>query len=256
MNSDNEIPGLRKAAKLIRASQRIVALTGAGISTPSGIPDFRSTGTGLWDRYDAMAVASLLSFRHNPEKFFEWSRPLTRKIIEAEPNPAHTSLVQLEDAEKLVAIVTQNIDNLHYRAGSRVVFEVHGHLRKATCINCFEQVPAGDLILNFVENDVIPCCESCGGILKPDIVLFGEELPYDVVNQAQEALASSDLILIVGSSLEVTPVALFPLPALHAGAKMIIINQEPTYLDGRADVVFHTDAALVLPKLVDEVLHE
>lgn len=256
MNSDIDIADVKKAAALLRDSERVVALTGAGISTPSGIPDFRSRDTGLWGNVDPMSVASLLSFRHAPEKFFEWSRPLTHKIITADPNPAHTSLVKLEEAGILVAIVTQNIDNLHYKAGSMVVHEVHGHLREATCINCFHHEQATEHIQRFVDDSTIPTCEKCGGILKPDIVLFGEQLPFKVANDAQEAVSKSDLVLIVGSSLEVTPVALFPLRAVDRGAKLIIINEEPTYLDSRADIVFHNDAAKVLPRLVDEVLNE
>jgi NAD-dependent deacetylase len=256
VNSDIDISYLKKAAALLKESERVVALTGAGISTPSGIPDFRSSGSGLWDKYDAMTVASLLSFRHDPEKFFEWSRPLTDLIINAEPNSAHYSLVKLEEAKILVAVVTQNIDNLHLRAGSKRVFEVHGHLREATCIICFRKVQAEEHIRRFVDAEIIPRCDSCGGILKPDVVLFGEELPFNVVNEVKNVIASCDLMLVVGSSLEVTPVALFPIEALNSGAKLIIINIEPTYLDGRADVLFHKNAAEVLPRLVDEVLHE
>jgi NAD-dependent deacetylase len=256
VNSDIDISHLKKAAALLKESERVVALTGAGISTPSGIPDFRSTGSGLWDRFDAMAVASLLSFRHNPEKFFEWSRPLTQKILNAEPNPAHYGLVRLEEARILVAVITQNIDNLHYRAGSRNVFEVHGHLRTATCVKCFQKVQDEDHIKRFVDTGIIPQCDSCGGILKPDVVLFGEELPFNVVNEVKNVIASCDLMLVVGSSLEVTPVALYPMEALNSGTKLIIINIEPTYLDSGAEVVFHKNAAEVLPRLVDEVLHE
>lgn len=256
MNLDINLSHLKKAAELLRKSKSAVALTGAGISTPSGIPDFRSTRTGLWDQVDPMEVASLISFRHNPEKFFEWSRPLTSLILNAEPNPAHIGLAQLEEANHLVAVVTQNIDNLHYRAGSKRVLEVHGHLREATCINCFQKVAAEEHIKIFVEQEIIPRCEECGGILKPDIVLFGEQLPFKVVNEAHQAIATSDLMIVIGSSLEVTPVALFPLDALSAGAKLIIINEERTFLDERAEVVFHNNAAEVMPRLVEEVLHE
>jgi NAD-dependent deacetylase len=256
VNPDIVISDVKKAALLLRNSKRVVALTGAGISTPSGIPDFRSRDKGLWDQVDPMTVASLLSFRHDPEKFFEWSRPLTRKILTAEPNPAHYSLAKLEEANILVAIVTQNIDNLHLRAGSRVVYEVHGHLREATCIKCFHHEEATEHILKFINESIIPKCNQCGGILKPDVVLFGEQLPFKVANQAQAAVSGSDLVLIIGSSLEVTPVALFPLHALDSGAKLIIINEEPTYLDSRADVTFHNDAAEILPRIVDEVLNE
>lgn len=256
MKSEINSSHLKKAATLLRESKRAVALTGAGISTPSGIPDFRSTDSGLWDQYDPMTIASLISFRYNPEKFFEWSHPLTKQIFNAKPNPAHYSLARLEEAKILAAVVTQNIDNLHHRAGSKRVFEVHGHLREATCIKCFQKVPAEAHMRIFVEEAKIPRCTDCDGILKPDIVLYGEQLPFDVVNEAQSAIASSDLVLIVGSSLEVTPVALFPIEAINSGAGMIIVNDEPTYLDEKADFIFHNDAAILLPRLVDEVLNE
>ncbi len=256
MNLDINSSHLKRAAELLRKSKRAVALTGAGISTPSGIPDFRSPLTGLWDKVNPMEVSSLMSFRYNPEKFFEWSRPLTALILDAVPNPAHIGLAQLEETNHLVAVVTQNIDNLHYRAGSKRVFEVHGHIRESTCVNCYQKVAAEKHIRIFIEQGITPRCEECGGILKPDVVLFGEQLPFNVVNEAHQAIATSDLMIVIGSSLEVTPVALFPLDALSAGAKLIIINEEPTYLDERADVVFHNCAAKVVPRLVEEVLHE
>lgn len=256
MNLDINLSHLKNAAELLRTSKRAVALTGAGISTPSGIPDFRSPRNGLWNQVNAMEVASLTSFRYRPEKFFEWARPLTSLILNAKPNPAHIGLAQLEETNHLLAVVTQNIDDLHYRAGSKRVIEVHGHLREATCINCFQKVTAQKYIKFFVEQGITPRCDECGGILKPDIVLFGEQLPFKVVNEAHQTIATSDLLIVIGSSLEVTPVALFPLDALSAGAKLIIINEEPTYLDDRADVVFHNNAAVVVPKLVEEVLLE
>jgi NAD-dependent deacetylase len=245
-----------QASELICASCSTVALTGAGVSTPSGIPDFRSTGSGLWEFYNPMEVATLNAFRYNPEKFFDWARPLTSTILNAEPNQAHFALAKLEKAGYLKGIVTQNIDNLHFRAGSKRVLEIHGHLRNATCINCFQKEEITGQIEEYVEKKIIPHCESCGGILKPDIVLFGEQLPFDVVKEVRDWMQSSDLILVLGSSLEVVPVAYYPVDALNAGARLIIINHEPTYLDGRAEIVFHSDVADVLPKITAEVLDE
>jgi NAD-dependent deacetylase len=245
-----------QASEFLCTSEFTVALTGAGISTPSGIPDFRSTNCGLWEIYNPMEVASLTAFRYNPQKFFEWSRFLAAAILHAEPNDAHYALAKLEEAGYLQGIITQNIDNLHFRAGSINVLEIHGHIREATCINCFNKVVLTDQIKQFVEKKIIPYCEKCGGILKPDFVLFGEQLPYKVVQEARSWIRSSKLILVLGSSLEVVPVAYFPVEALNAGAHLIIINNEKTYLDDRADIVFHDDVADVLPKIVAEVLNE
>ena len=247
---------LRQAAELLRAARRPTALTGAGISTPSGIPDFRSHGSGLWDQYDPMQVASLTSFRYQPEGFFAWIRPLAERILLAEPNPAHLALARLEAAGHLAGVVTQNIDGLHRRAGSVCVFEIHGHLRTATCGSCYRQSATDGLLAEFARTGTPPLCRSCGGVLKPDVVLFGEQLPHRIVKQAERLLASSDLLLVAGSSLEVTPAALLPQRALEVGARLIIVNREPTYLDVRADVVLHEDVIDVLPPLADEVLRD
>jgi len=250
----NESELISQAAAILRASQHTAALTGAGISTPSGIPDFRSRGSGLWERFDPMQVASLSSFRYHPEHFFEWFRPLAIKMLNAEPNPAHVALAKLEKAGILTGVVTQNIDNLHRRAGSLIVYEIHGHMREATCISCFRRDNTPDLLKHFMEEGTLPLCPECGGILKPNVVLFGEQLPHRVVEDARSLLAKSDLILVAGSSLEVTPAALFPIPAINAGAKLIIINHEPTYLDERATLIFRQDVAQILPQITAEVL--
>jgi NAD-dependent deacetylase len=247
---------IERASNLVRTAESTVALTGAGISTPSGIPDFRSAGSGLWKIYDPMEFASLISFRYCPEKFFEWAKPLASAILNAEPNSAHYALARLEKAGYLRGIITQNIDNLHFRAGSKNVLEIHGHIREATCINCFHKVQVTDQIEDFVKKQIIPRCEKCGGILKPDFVLFGEQLPYDIVKEAHAWIKSSKLILVLGSSLEVVPVAYYPVEALNAGARLIIINNEKTYLDERAEIVFNDNVADILPKIAAEVLDE
>jgi NAD-dependent deacetylase len=245
-----------RSADLILNAQHTVVLTGAGISTPSGIPDFRSRDSGLWERYDPMAVASLTSFRYHPDDFFEWVTPLLRQIVEAKPNAAHIALAELERQGYLNAIITQNIDALHHRAGSRSVFEIHGHLREASCISCFKRYDTQEHIKRFLKDGIIPRCESCGGILKPNIVLFGEQLPADTVQAACESLNRADLILVAGSSLEVTPAATFPITPLNRGARLIIVNHDPTYLDERADVIINEDVADILPKIAEEVLRE
>lgn len=245
-----------QAAQLIQKAKHTVAFTGAGISTPSGIPDFRSRGSGLWEHYDPMEVASLSAFRYDPDKFYKWIQPLALTMIEAEPNPAHIALARLEEAGLLAGIVTQNIDNLHRRAGSEIVFEVHGHMREMTCVSCYSCHPTDSFIEKFIKTGETPHCPDCGGVLKPNTVLFEEQLPYDVFCGAADLLSQSDLILIAGSSLEVVPVASLPVDPLNAGARLIIINHYPTYLDERADVIFRQDVAVVLPRLVSEVLGE
>ena len=245
---------IHKAANLILQSNAAVAFTGAGISTPSGIPDFRSTGTGLWQTYNPMQSASIWSFRDTPERFYGWLRPLAVDIVRAEPNPAHIALAQLEQAGQLTGVVTQNIDNLHHRAGSETVYEIHGHLRENVCISCRETFPAGRTLEDFAGSGVVPLCPNCQARLKPSVVLFGEDLPPDVVEDSLRLLREADLILVAGSSLVVAPASYFPLEALDVGAELILINLEPTYLDTRASVVIHDDVAVVLPAIAREVL--
>ncbi len=245
---------LEVSAELITSAKKTVALTGAGISTPSGIPDFRSNSSGLWENFDPISVASLLSFRYQPEDFFKWVRPLVRNILSARPNPAHIALARLEDAGLLAGVITQNIDDLHRRAGSKHLYEIHGHLRQATCISCYRKVAAGDVLKNFADTGLVPYCELCGGLLKPDVVLIGEQLPHEIVSEAMKLLEDCDLIIVAGSSMRVTPACTFPIKPLDEGAHMVIINNDPTYLDERADVVFREDIAEVLPRLANEVL--
>ncbi|MGD8604027.1 MAG: NAD-dependent deacylase [Anaerolineales bacterium] len=247
---------ITRAAGLIKSAGHAVALTGAGISTPSGIPDFRSSGSGLWTRYDPMSVASLTAFRTHPGRFYDWVYPFAKTVMEAEPNPAHIALARLEAAHHLSGIVTQNIDDLHGRAGSKVVFEIHGHFREATCGSCYKRFSSEGLLEKFVKTGEVPRCPECGGVLKPNMVLFGEQLPHEVIQPAQKLMDESDLIIVAGSSLEVTPAAIMPIAAINNGAKLIIVNHDVTYLNPRADVVFQADVADILPMLVDEVLSD
>ncbi len=244
---------IQQAAQLIRNSHHAVALTGAGISTPSGIPDFRSPGSGLWEQADPMTVASIWGFLEHPESFYEWVRPLAKLAMDAQPNPAHLALAELEAMGKLRAIITQNIDDLHQRAGSNYVLQVHGHMREATCIRCFDLVPAQPLIENFLREGTIPRCRVCGGVMKPNVVLFGEGLPTGVMHAAEEETRSCDVMLVAGSSLEVVPAADLPLVAVQHGAKLIIVNKSATPLDKRAAIVLREDVAVALPRIVERV---
>ena len=229
---------------------------GAGISTPSGIPDFRSSEGGLWEKYDPFEVASLASFRYNPAKFYEWMRSLALQIHDAQPNPAHIGLARLEQAGYIQTVITQNIDVLHQRAGSQNVLEVHGSWRSLTCVRCYHTYEAREYIQPYLENGQIPHCSGCGGILKPDVMLFGEQLPAKTWLKAVQASRECDLMIVAGSSLEVLPAAGLPMRALENGAHLIMINHSQTYLDVRADVVLHEDVADIIPRIADQLIGE
>jgi len=243
---------IERAAELIRGAKNMIAFTGAGHSTASGIPDFRSPGSGLWEKNNPMLVASIWAFRLNPQTFYNWIRPMAEILLNALPNPAHYALAELEEMGILRAIITQNIDNLQQRAGSHRVFELHGHMREATCIRCYTKVPVDPAVEQFILSGKVPQCQ-CGGVLKPDVILFGEQLPVRVLNQALAEARRADLILIAGSSLEVTPAADIPYLAAECGAKAIIVNLQATQFDTQADVVIHGDVAEILPRIVEAV---
>jgi NAD-dependent deacetylase len=240
-------------ADLFRQSNHAVVLTGAGISTSSGIPDFRSAGTGLWSREEPLEVASLSTFRTEPEKFFAWFRPLANQIFYAQPNPAHLALAELEKVGCVKSIITQNIDMLHQKAGSQNVIEMHGTMQTLTCTQCYYQVEAEPYIKSFVEENKLPRCPRCGQILKPDVILFGEQLPQAAWFKAQREARQCDLMLVAGSSLEVLPVAGLPMQALDRGAHLVIINNAPTYLNVRADAAILEDVATIIPAITESV---
>lgn len=241
----------RKAADLIRTSSYTVALTGAGISTPSGIPDFRSGVNGLWHKHNPMQVASLSTFRTQPEDFFNWFHPLAALIHQAEPNLAHLALANLESTGKLKTLITQNIDGLHQKAGSRSILHVHGTLNSLTCGSCYQGFDSDPFLAEFIQNKTIPMCPNCNSILKPDVILFEEQLPRETWLRAEEETVQCDLMIVIGSSLEVNPVAQLPYKAIGRGAQLIIINQQPTYIDSRATVRISEDAATALPAIIE-----
>jgi NAD-dependent deacetylase len=238
-----------QAIEILLASRHTVALTGAGISTPSGIPDFRGQRSGLWLEADPLAVASIWAFHDCPEQFYRWIRPLMVKALAAQPNAAHTALAALEHRGRRAAVITQNIDSLHLRAGSRRVLELHGHIRTATCLHCHHNVSSAPLWSAVLAGIQPPACPECGGLLKPDVILFGEPLPYDTITAAQHETLAADVMLIVGSSLEVMPAADLPLLAKRRGATTILINLTPTPLDDRMDVVIREDVVKTLQQL-------
>jgi len=246
---------LSRATDLIRNSHHTVVLTGAGVSTRSGIPDFRTPQVGLWTRFEPMEVASLTAFRHDPEKFYTWLLPLVKKMHAAQPNPAHLALARLQNAGYISVIVTQNIDGLHTKAGSKEVLEVHGTLNTMTCTNCYRTVPSEQYANEYIEHCTIPYCRACGSVLKPDVILYDEQLPAKIWSKAEEACKKCELLIVAGTSLEVMPSAKLPLQALEHGAHLIIVNNAETFMDMRADVTIHADVAEILPRITDEVIN-
>ena len=244
---------VERAAQILAGSKHAVALTGAGHSTPSGIPDFRSPGSGLWEQNDPMVVASIWGFRRDPRAFYDWIRPLIKTMVEAGPNPAHHALAEMERLGVLQAVITQNIDHLHQRAGSQRVLELHGSGHHATCTACRTEHTTEELLERLLASDEVPGCRSCGAVLKPDVVLFGELLPMGVLFEAQAEAERCDVMLVVGSSLEVHPAAELPSRAKHHGAELIIINYEPTHMDRQAAVVVHDDLAAIVPQILKGV---
>ena len=236
-------------AELIRSRQPCVVLTGAGVSTESGIPDFRSP-TGLWAKFDPLEYGSIEAFRADPRKVWSFYRPRVAMLTDAQPNAAHLALAELERLGFVKAVVTQNIDLLHERAGSREVVEVHGSIRSATCPACGAREPLERVLALLTEADA-PACPSCGELLKPDVVFFGELLPVEAIERASRLARAASLLLVVGSALEVYPVAGLPDETLAAGGALAIVNRGPTPFDGRAALRVEGSAGQVLPAVLN-----
>ncbi len=230
-----------------------MALTGAGISVPSGIPDFRSPGTGLWENVDPMEVAHIDAFRSDPKRFWEFYGPRLAGLGGVDPNPAHEALAELERRGHLEAVVTQNIDTLHTRAGSERVVEVHGSIRTASCQACDATYELADLEATFDE-DGVATCRACASLIKPDVVLFGEMLPAAAMADAEALASRADLLLCVGSSLEVYPVAGLPSVTMARGGRVAIVTQGPTPYDGDAVMRLDGDVVAELGAVLDSLL--
>jgi NAD-dependent deacetylase len=237
-------------AELVREAGSMVALTGAGISVPSGIPDFRSPGTGLWEKVDPMEVAHIDVFRRAPARFWRFYGERFATLGSKRPNAAHHALVTLERAGLLNAVITQNIDLLHARAGTRELIEVHGSIASCSCLACGGRHEVDDVRRRLArDRGGVPRCD-CGAPLKPDVVLFGEFLPVEALERASELAAEADLMLCIGSSLEVYPVAQLPELTLASGGRIAIITQGHTPLDGRAAVCCRGDVVAELTALL------
>jgi NAD-dependent deacetylase len=233
-----------RLAELIRQHQPCVVLTGAGISTESGIPDFRS-GSGVWARYDPMEYATIEAFLRDPDKVWEFYGMRLGVLADAEPNAGHRALAELEARNWVAGVITQNIDRLHARAGSRELVEVHGSIRTSSCLDCGAVVPFDEVVALLP----VPHCPNCGRVLKPDVVMFGELLPAAQVARAEQLARTAGSMLVVGSSLEVYPVAGLPLETLANGGRLAIVNRGSTALDGRAAVVIDGGAGETLAAL-------
>ena len=238
-------------ARLLRERGPAVVLTGAGISTESGIPDFRSA-RGIWAEVDPFEVASIDAFRRDPLRVWRWYGPRIDGLLAAEPNPGHAVLAALERAGHVTAVVTQNIDTLHTRAGSVDVVEVHGSIRRFDCLGCGETASLDDVLTQLRDRDA-PECAACGAILKPGVVMFGELLPLDAMSRAEALCRETSLLVVIGSSLEVWPVAGLPGDTLREGGAVAIVNLASTPYDEEAAVVVRQPAAATLAAVANDL---
>jgi NAD-dependent protein deacetylase/lipoamidase len=238
--------GAQQVADLLRQSERAVVLTGAGISVPSGIPDFRSPGTGLWEKVDPMEVAHIDAWRRDPDRFWSFYSQRFVSLVDKQPNEAHLALAELERRGVVRAVITQNIDRLHRLAGTERLIEVHGSIDRSVCLECGGKVPIHRVIELLRAGDGAPLCEACVAPLKPDVVLFGELLPERALAEAQELALAADLMICVGSSLEVYPVAGLPAITHGAGGRIVLITQGPTPYDSDAEVKLDGDVVTEL----------
>jgi NAD-dependent deacetylase len=241
-----------RVAGLVRDAGTVVALSGAGISVPSGIPDFRTPGTGLWSDVDPMEVAHIESWRSDPARFWAFYDHRFQTLDGKRPNGAHRALVELERRGRLAAVVTQNIDRLHRAAGTRELVEVHGTIATSSCLDCGGSAELAEVRRRVAASpDGIPRCEDCAAPLKPDVVLFGEWLPVAAIERAQALAATADVLLCIGTSLEVHPVAALPELTYAAGGDVVLITKGPTPWDGRASGKLAGDVEEELEWLVE-----
>jgi NAD-dependent deacetylase len=244
-----------KVAELIINARKLVVFSGAGISTESGIPDFRSPG-GIWSRFDPEDF-TYQKFVSDPESRRKQWRMLGEGHLttEAQPNPAHYAIAELYQMGRLDCVITQNVDNLHQKAGVPAdrVFELHGNVQRAVCLSCGRLYPLEQIKARLDKGEEIPDCEFCHGMLKPNAVLFGEQLPYDVLTEATHRSSNCDLFIVIGSTLVIYPAAYMPVYAVQEGAKLVIINLSSTPMDGEAEILIQAKAGETMSKIVDKV---
>lgn len=241
--------GIREAARLLKNSRHAMALTGAGISVDSGIPAFRGA-QGLWDRYDPEEYAHISSFMADPGKVWGMLKELYQIMEKARPNPAHFALARLEEMGILKSLVTQNVDGLHQRAGSTKVIEFHGNGETLICLSCGKEYPVKGISLDTLP----PTCPQCGGVLKPQVVFFGEPIPPRALEEAFEEADQCDVMLVVGTSAQVYPAADLPRRVAWSGGSIIEVNLEETHLTRDMTHIFlQGSASEILPRLVEEI---
>lgn len=240
---------LETTAALLRQARTVVAFTGAGISTESGLIDFRSPG-GLWERYRIVTFQEFLDSEAARAEYWRMRRELIPALLAARPNPAHRALAELQRLGKLQAVITQNIDGLHQAAGSTEVIELHGTNLRASCLTCGRSWPIAAVQARLEAGEAVPRCSGCGGLIKPDTVSFGQSMPEQALTEAFDWARCCDLMLMIGSSLEVQPAARVPLVAAEAGSNLVFINRTVTAYDHLAEVCFSEAAGRVLPDLV------
>lgn len=243
-------------AEMVLESKKLVVFTGAGVSTESGISDFRSPG-GIWDRFDPgeLNYQTFMASEGGREKYWQFSRALWPEIAGAQPNPGHNAIAEFYHMGKLDCVITQNIDSLHQRAGvpEEKVIELHGTMKWVNCLECGQRYPREPIQAQLDAGTKVPRCESCGGIMKPATVSFGQPMPEQETRQAEAAASACDLFLSVGSSLVVYPAAQMPLIARENGARLVIINLTPTPHDSHADIVINEKTGPVLSAIAQRV---
>ncbi|UCC18867.1 MAG: NAD-dependent protein deacylase [Promethearchaeota archaeon] len=241
---------IKKLADLILETNNIVALTGAGMSTESGIADFRSSGIGLWQKVDPYEFASIHSYVANTSKNLEFMLETGRNIFRARPNKGHKALTKLQKLGKLKGLLTQNIDRLHHKAKTKNIVEFHGNAYEAKCMTCGQVYEITVMVNQVMKGNYSPSCEKCRGMLKPNAIFFGELLESKTLEAADKMIVDCELLLVLGSSLVVYPVAFYPPKVLSYGAKLAIINIQETDMDTLAEVVIHEKIGEILPKVV------
>jgi NAD-dependent deacetylase len=241
---------LEQVKVVIENASNIVAFSGAGLSAESGIPTYRGAG-GLWNEYDPDKYANITYFMHDPSYYWRFFRDVRYPILKkAKPNDGHVALAKMESRGKCRAVITQNIDGLHHEAGQKKVIELHGNTRRFYCMKCSFQMTMSE-VYRLLSQELPPRCD-CGGLVRPDVVFFGESLPEESLEEASRAALECDVFIVVGSSLVVQPAAQLPVLAKRSGARVIIINIGDTPLDDLADFVFDERSSVILSQLVDQ----
>ncbi len=244
---------IKKAAKILLKSKNTIVLTGAGISTESGIPDFRGEN-GIWEKYKPEIYGNIQSFLKDPSKFWKMAEEIAPNLFNALPNSGHLALAELEKMKLIKAIVTQNIDELHQKAGAVIVYEVHGNINRFSCLGCRASYTKQQILNKLKkEKGSTPQCDYCTAPLRPSVVLFGENLPNFEKFMSIDLAKKSEVMLIAGSSLTVAPICDLPVYTLKGGGKLIIVNDQPTFLDEKAEIVINNKTGTVLPLIVEEI---